>query len=277
MSRVQEETDARTIGALLMSAPDPLPLVSASAVVGNSWREDLNKPVTEGPLDHGSNGLFQWRLDRLDGPEGLRGWAQARGLPWNTIPTQVAFFKWECKTKYPHLWAQLLNPPTDKQVKDPLATLTLNICDQYERPSEAGRVPDIRIAYARRAEALLQGQTPAPLPTPTPAPLPTPIPTPTPEPSVTTPVPLPVLQGLLPVLVQLFEAFGKGFATVVVDRLLGGKLPIPLPLPLPSQPSTTTPTVSDPAATPAPTLNISDLTELLNRVDTALGNIGKSQ
>lgn len=90
--------------------------------------------------------------------------------------------------------------------------------------------------------------------------------TPTPEKPVDpTPVPAPVpgpnLGGFLPILLQLFEAFGKGVATVIVDRLLGGKLPISLPVTLP------TPVV--PAST-VPTPQIGDLIELFNRVDTAL-------
>ena len=38
---------------------------SAAAAVGNATQENQCKSVTEGAKDHGSDGLFQWRLGRL--------------------------------------------------------------------------------------------------------------------------------------------------------------------------------------------------------------------
>lgn len=121
----------------LMAEPDPLPLISACAVAGNGWQENLMEPVTRGRKDHGSDGLLQWRLDRL--------YALQRLKDWDTLPVQCRFFKDECKVQYPQLWAQLVDPG-----KRTLENLTANICMVYERPSVAGRVMDKRIAYARR-------------------------------------------------------------------------------------------------------------------------------
>ncbi len=150
-TQAQIEVDARAIVNCLMSAPDPLPLVSACAVAGNAWQENLCRPITTGPKDHGSDGMMQWRLSRL-----IELQQRAR---WDTLPVQCQFFKDECKRDYPGLWAQLVAGSRS------LETLTLNITDQYERPSAAGRVPDLRIGYARHVQRLFAGQ-PVPVPAP---------------------------------------------------------------------------------------------------------------
>lgn len=59
------KTNAKEIVRFLMSAPDPLPKISAAAVCGNGGVENRMKPVTLGQKDHGSDGLLQWRLSRL--------------------------------------------------------------------------------------------------------------------------------------------------------------------------------------------------------------------
>ena len=50
----------------------------AAAFAGNGSVENNMNPVTHGPKDHGSDGSMQWRLDRLDGPHGLKGWAESQ-------------------------------------------------------------------------------------------------------------------------------------------------------------------------------------------------------
>jgi hypothetical protein len=140
--------NARLVVRECMSGADPLPLVSAAAVAGNGWQENLMRPITTGPKDHGSDGLLQWRLDRLDELQ--------RRKDWDTLPVQVQYFKDECKRDYPGLWRMLVNPGNRS-----LENLTLNICDIYERPSAAGRKPDLRIKYARQVYALFDTQ-PAP-------------------------------------------------------------------------------------------------------------------
>lgn len=245
MNTAQIETDARTIVNCLMSAPDQLPLVSACAVAGNAWQENLCRPVTTGPKDHGSDGMMQWRLTRLTELQ--------RRAHWDTLPVQCQFFKDECKRDYPNLWAQLV-AGTQR-----LETLTLNITDQYERPSAVGRVPDTRIGYARHVYGLFIGQ-PAPVPTPAPSPVtPQPQPQPTPEkPPVTDPTttPAPAVSPVVSVLIQLFHAFGQGVATVVLDRILGKGAALTLPIPLP----TVAPVPAAPVApAPVPTSTLSQL------------------
>lgn len=139
--------NARIVVRELMSEPDPLPLISACAVAGNGWQENLMRPVTIGPKDHGSDGLLQWRLSRLTELQ--------RRKNWDTLPVQCQFFKDECKRDYPSLWRQLTNPGTRT-----LENLTANICDIYERPSRAGRKIDLRIGYAKRVMALFDEDIP---------------------------------------------------------------------------------------------------------------------
>jgi hypothetical protein len=41
-----------------------LSLIGACAITGNASQENLVKPVTTGPKDHGSDGVLQWRRAR---------------------------------------------------------------------------------------------------------------------------------------------------------------------------------------------------------------------
>lgn len=119
----------------LMSAPMPLPLLSACAVAGNGWQENLLKPVTIGAKDHGSDGVMQWRLGRL---------TELEHLPeWETLQVQARFFKTECqRPQYARLWTDLVAG------KKSLETLTANVMVQYERPNLAVAGLDHRITYA---------------------------------------------------------------------------------------------------------------------------------
>ena len=139
-----------------------LPLKSACAVTGNATQENLVRPVTEGPLDHGSNGTMQWRLDRLAGPAGLRGWAKAHGLPWDTLRTQAAFFLYELQRDYPPLSLDLYNGTK------PLETLTANISRFYERPAKRYEALDNRIKAAQDVYAAMATEPAAPTPPPLP-------------------------------------------------------------------------------------------------------------
>lgn len=146
-------SNARIVVRELTSEPDALPLISACAVAGNGWQENLMEPITRGVKDHGSDGLLQWRLDRL---ENLQRWPD-----WNTLPVQCRYFKAECKSHYPTLWRQLTNPGNRT-----LENLTANICDMYERPSKAGRKLDARISYAKQVLAAHDAEAPAPIEVP---------------------------------------------------------------------------------------------------------------
>lgn len=147
--------NAQIVVRELMAEPNALPLKSACAVAGNGWQENLMQPVTRGAKDHGSDGLLQWRLDRLENLQKLKD--------WDTLPVQCQFFKWECQKFYPTLWAQLMNPGGRS-----LENLVANVCDQYERPSAAGRVLDRRIGYARQVMKLYDTAAPEPKEVPKP-------------------------------------------------------------------------------------------------------------
>jgi hypothetical protein len=122
-----------SLGILGMSPP------GAAAAVGNATQENNCLSVTMGTLDHASNGLFQWRLERLTE---MQAFALKWFTTWEAIEPQAAFFSFECKRDYPALWADLVVGTK------PLATLTANICDQYERPAAASAMLDARIKYA---------------------------------------------------------------------------------------------------------------------------------
>jgi hypothetical protein len=62
---------------------------SAAAIGGNATQENLCQPVTLGAKDHGSDGVLQWRAERLDGLDGLKAWCGAQGLAWDTLRAQA--------------------------------------------------------------------------------------------------------------------------------------------------------------------------------------------
>lgn len=121
-----------------LDIPPILP-VSAAAAVGNGTQENLCKPVTTGAKDHGSDGIFQWRLERLTN---MQTFGTKNFGAWDTIEAQAAFFSYECKGWYKPLWNDLVDGTKS------LATLTANICDQYEKPAAASAALDARIKYA---------------------------------------------------------------------------------------------------------------------------------
>lgn len=91
--------------------------------------------------------------------------------------------------------------------------------------------------------------------------------------------PASTLQGFTPILLQLFEAFGRGVASVVIDRFFGGKLPIKLPVTLPNLIPTVapTPTTAPTAQTPSSSLvdllnSDPNLSTLRSQLETALVN-----
>lgn len=140
----------------------PISHSGAIAAVGNATQENQCKSVTVGDKDHGSDGLFQWRLDRLTN---LQTFGQKWFGTWQSIEAQAAFFSFECKGDYPTLWTDLVAGAK------PVPTLVANICDEYERPSAAGRVLDQRISYATTFATQWGTALPAPLPAaPAPAP-----------------------------------------------------------------------------------------------------------
>ena len=127
------------------------PLKSSSAVTGNYTQENLVRPVTIGTKDHGSDGAGQWRLDRLDGPRGLKGWASSLGLPWDTLKTQAAFTIWELRNDPRYI---PLVKDMDEATKK-IDTLVANFCWIYERPAKSAAHLDKRISHAKSVYAIM--------------------------------------------------------------------------------------------------------------------------
>ena len=136
-----------------------LPMRSGAAIGGNGTQENLCQPVTLGAKDHGSDGVLQWREERLAGPDGLQPWCASKGLAWDTLKSQAFFTLHELtQPKYAALLADL------EAGTKTLETLTLDFCDAFERPSEAGRAPDKRIQYAHDCLTILMRNSTQPGP-----------------------------------------------------------------------------------------------------------------
>jgi hypothetical protein len=110
------------------------PPKSAAAIGGNATRENLCLPTTIGAKDHGSDGVLQWRKERLIELQAM--------TDWQTLKTQAAFTIIELQRDYKVLEFDLRNGTKT------LPTLTLDFCDVFERPSADGRVADARIKAA---------------------------------------------------------------------------------------------------------------------------------
>jgi hypothetical protein len=212
-----------------------IPAISCAAVVGNATQENNCKSVTAGALDHGSNGLMQWRLTRLTAMEAF---AVKNFGSWEFIEPQAAFFLQECKTGYPATWAALAAGTKS------LATLTADICDFYEIPAAASANLDGRIAYATTFMAAWKPSTPsAPVLTPVPTSVPTPAPVIVPAPIGATP--------LNPFILALFDAFANSLVKAVLAQT-GISLPV-----------TATVVTSPAAVAVAPTIDPAAIVEAL--------------
>jgi hypothetical protein len=136
------------------------PPESAAAWVGNFSQESgasLSTAFRTGVLDHGSQGLAQWRLERLtayerfvrskyiDTPSEAALWDA-----YGRMDYQVQFATQECAQHYPKLEAQL------RRGGD-IAVLTADICWQYEVPNKAKANLANRVMQAR---ATLAGMHP---------------------------------------------------------------------------------------------------------------------
>jgi hypothetical protein len=219
------------------------PMRSAAAIGGNATQESLVTPVTIGAKDHGSDGVLQWRLERLDA---LKAYCAAQGLGWDTLKGQAMF-----------TWHELNNPAYAGLYGDltagtkSLETLTLNFCDAFERPSEAGREADKRIRYAHDCLAILMRDVPAPVPPIVVAPLPT------------TPVTLQQVESLqmpieiiLQLVAPLAESLISGLLKGVLTHVQANGVPIS-----PANPLSVHPTA--PAAVTLPTFDFAQLAQLI--------------
>lgn len=90
--------------------------------------------------DHGSQGIAQWRLDRLTRMEKF---AEDNNLVVTDLITQALYVIWELEQGYKWLNEQLKKPGTRS-----LANLTANFAHFYERPSQRYENLDHRIREA---------------------------------------------------------------------------------------------------------------------------------
>lgn len=142
------------VGYLVKGFPElglkPVSAVGAYAIAGNGSVENHMLPVTTGRKDHGSDAVLQWRLDRLNGPRGLKGWAAERGLPWDTLKTQAAFTLWELlQPRYKQLLADL------REGKKSVDELTADFCWEFERPSRDAANLALRQRHARSVQKIM--------------------------------------------------------------------------------------------------------------------------
>lgn len=113
----------------------------AAALVGNASQESgpaLKTYFAPTQRDHGSNGIFQWRLERLDA---LIAFCEERGLHSGTLAAQIQFAIYELGKDYPQLDTRLRH-------SGDLVQLTQEVCWQYLRPAMAAANVKRREAYA---------------------------------------------------------------------------------------------------------------------------------
>lgn len=152
----------RQLQAVGILVKEGLASSGAIAIIGNySWESGgPNLPTTfrTRNLDHGSNGLAQWRLGRLTKYMQFVAWKQPQldqddytpqGDLWpffGRLDYQLQFTVEELRNDYPNLYAKLCKGGN-------IASLTADICWQYERPNRSMAHLDQRIAYSRAISA----------------------------------------------------------------------------------------------------------------------------
>lgn len=103
----------------------------ARGIVGNMMAESDFAPKNidlKHAYDNGSMGICQWRLDRLNGPDGLIPWATRNNLNPANLATQLKFTKYELDTFANNGKAELLKCSTPEQ-----AAVTFG--RKFERPA----------------------------------------------------------------------------------------------------------------------------------------------
>jgi hypothetical protein len=126
----------------------------AAALIGNACQEsgpELRTYFPPSARDHGSNGIFQWRLGRLGH---LIVFCEQLELHSGTLEAQVKFAIFELGKDYPYLDARL------RRGCD-LSELTQEVCWQYLRPAKTAAALDRRISYAKKIflDAQLENNT----------------------------------------------------------------------------------------------------------------------
>lgn len=107
-------------------------------IIGNMIVESANfdpKNIGFDPnvrRDNGSMGVCQWRLSRLNGPQGLKAWAARNNLNPENLSTQFQFTKFELDTFADLGKQELFNCTTPEQA-------AVTFCRKFENPAnEAG-------------------------------------------------------------------------------------------------------------------------------------------
>lgn len=147
---------ARQIQCFTLFEAQGFPPEAAAAWVGNAVAEsgpELPTAFRTAGLDHGSQGLLQWRLDRLLAYEsfvqqrvGFSASAPGADVYYGRMDYQVEFAAQECRDQYPELYATLM-------AGGDVDALTAAICWQYERPAVATAHLALRQSAARNVLA----------------------------------------------------------------------------------------------------------------------------
>jgi hypothetical protein len=123
-----------------------LSVKGAAAVTGNATQESLVTPVTVGKKDHGSDGILQWRLDRLTN---LQQFGTEHFGDWKSLEAQAAFTLHELTNDYKVLYQELR-----AGVKS-VTTMTFNFNNVFERSADTEELKNKRAKYAEDVLALL--------------------------------------------------------------------------------------------------------------------------
>jgi hypothetical protein len=130
---------ARQIQAASMLIAQGYTAEGAAAIVGNLSQEsgrNLPSAFRTGSLDHGSQGLPQWRLERLTAYENYvktlhpRETGSAIWQWYGNLALQINYIAIELGKDYPALNRRL------RTAGESVDTLTEDVCWQYERPSK---------------------------------------------------------------------------------------------------------------------------------------------
>ena len=133
---------ARQKEAAVYLAPAGWAANGVAGVIGNlvgESGENLSSVVHRKHADHGSGGIAEWRLDRL---QSLIDFAQHEGKAADDLGVQCLFLIHEVQTDYPHLDAMLKDPSRS------IANQAANFCWIFERPNKQLANVDGRIKAA---------------------------------------------------------------------------------------------------------------------------------
>jgi Phage tail lysozyme len=120
----------------------------SAAIVGNLSQEstvNLHSGFTA-RTDHGSQGIAQWRLERLTG---LQRFCEQKGLDAQILGSQLLYIEWELKN-LPRKGLGWLNAMLVQPGQRSIANLTANFSTYFESPSKRYENLDFRIAEATK-------------------------------------------------------------------------------------------------------------------------------